>query len=116
MVKNASQSKRKGFQAEAAAGAFLRGKGFRILERNYRSKTGEIDLIAEKGGQLHFVEVRFRADPKDCSPQETVTPAKLRRIRMTAACYLQQKGLYQKGAQIDVIAISPGKIHWIPEV
>lgn len=106
----------KGIHAEALAGKFLRQRGYGILESNFRRKTGEIDLIAEKDGRIHFVEVRYRSRSDFGTPAETVSRGKLARIRNTALLYLQYKGRNHSPAQIDVIAITADEIHWIQNV
>lgn len=75
---------------EALAAAYLKKKRYRIVERNYASRFGEIDLIAEGGGYLVFVEVKLRKDSRFARPREFVDGAKQRRIVTTAMRYLQQ--------------------------
>ncbi len=81
--KNAS-----GAWGEEAAVRFLQSEGYRIAERNYRLRCGEIDIIAEKDGILAFVEVKTRKSAAYGSPSEYVGAEKQRKIRMTAELYL----------------------------
>lgn len=66
----------------------LKRRGFRILERNYHSRFGEIDIIGENGQYLVFVEVKTREKDGFSSPLEAVTPAKRQRLIITAESYL----------------------------
>ena len=68
----------------------LQGQGYTILERNYHSRYGEIDIIAERSPYIVFVEVKTRRDSHLVSPLEAVTAAKQEKIRKTALCYLQE--------------------------
>lgn len=79
----------RGRRGEECAAAFLEKRGYRIAARNYRTRYGEIDLIAEKGEILAFVEVKTRAADSWFSPAEAVSAAKQRRILLAAQEYLQ---------------------------
>lgn len=76
---------------EDFAAGILEDRGFRILERNYRCPFGEIDIIAEKAGELIFVEVKTRATLRFGRPAEAVTQQKQRRIRRAAGFYMQRE-------------------------
>lgn len=78
----------KGLQAEHLAAVFLAQQGLQILHSNYRCKFGEIDLIAQDGATLCFVEVRFRASVAYGSPIDTIDGRKRRRILKTATHFL----------------------------
>jgi putative endonuclease len=73
---------------EDAACAFLEEDAFEIIERNWRVAAGEIDVIARRGGVTVFVEVKSRTSAAFGEPEESVTPAKARRIRGLAREYL----------------------------
>ena len=77
---------------EERAVRFLRRKGYRIVERNYRCRQGEIDIIARKRDILAFVEVKLRRDDRFAEAREFVTTAKQRRILAAASLYLAQCG------------------------
>jgi len=79
-----------GARGEAAAARYLEGLGFRVVERNYRCKIGEIDLICTRGKLLVFVEVKARRSCAYGAPQEAVDGRKARQIRRVAAWYLTQ--------------------------
>jgi putative endonuclease len=102
-----------GGRGEDEAASFLRRNGYEILERNYRSRHGEIDLIAFRDGVVAFVEVRSRSGPAGLEPLESVTGAKRRRIIRTAHAYVRQR-LRGRGSvelRFDVIGVlySPGR-------
>ena len=77
---------------EEQAARYLQLRGYRIVERNYRCRLGEIDLIARRGGFLVFVEVKQRRDARFAEAREFVTAAKQGRILAAAQCYLAQTG------------------------
>ena len=71
---------RLGSEGEAIAGAELERRGYRIIERNYRIRSGEIDIVAEDGGTVVFVEVKTKTSGEFGDPVEEVTPQKQRQI------------------------------------
>lgn len=73
---------------EEQAAQWLKQRGWRILAKNFRCRMGEIDLVAENGTYLAFVEVKLRKDDRFGSACEAVTPAKQRRLRIAAEYYL----------------------------
>jgi len=95
-----------GDAAEERACRHLEGAGFTIVERNFRTRGGEIDIVARKGDVLVFVEVRSREDAVFGTPEESVTPAKRRRIVAAARQYLSNvPPSTWREARFDVIAI-----------
>lgn len=95
----------------------LQGQGLQLLERNFRSRGGEIDLIMRQANTLVFVEVRYRQSCHYGSPLETVTAAKQRRLSTAAALYLQQRNL-NLPCRFDVVGISGAQqetIEWIQD-
>jgi len=95
-----------GDAAEERACRHLGRSGFTIVERNYRTKGGEIDIVARNGDVLVFVEVRSREVPGFGTPEESVTPAKRRRIVAAARQFLSKVPPSSWGeARFDVIAI-----------
>ena len=97
-------------KGEVAAREYLRNKGYTILEENYAGRMGEIDLIAEDGAVIVFVEVKARENTDFGYPIEAVTPQKVRKIVLTARQYLVQKRLLGKDVRFDVIEILRGEI------
>jgi len=91
---------------ERLAVQHLSAKGYRIRERNFRTREGEIDIIAEdKDGVLVFVEVRARRGSAMGSAAESVTPAKQRRLLALADAYVQERPDLPAQRRIDVIAV-----------
>lgn len=87
----------------------------RLLERNFRSRGGEIDLIMRQGETLVFIEVRYRRSRDYGSPLETVTQTKQRRLIAAASHYLQRRNL-DLPCRFDVVGISGSgqeRIEWI---
>lgn len=93
-----------GAWGEAQVSALLRKKGYVIRAANYRTRYGEIDLIAEGDGVLAFVEVKTRRDDSFARPMEHVTPRKLERIRLTGLAYLAETG-WQLPVRFDVAEV-----------
>jgi putative endonuclease len=77
-----------GREAEESVCAYLKEKGMQVMERNFRARGGEIDVIARDGDVLAFVEVRFREEDGHGLPEESVGPVKRRRIVSAARAYL----------------------------
>jgi putative endonuclease len=90
---------------ERVAVAHLEAKGYRVRARNFRCREGEIDIVAEDGDCLVFVEVRTRRGDALGSPAESVTAAKERRLLTVARAYLQQHNDIPANQRIDVIAV-----------
>jgi putative endonuclease len=101
-----SQPKRDvlGERGENVAAKFLRGKGYKILLRNFRCDLGEVDIIARDGRTLVFVEVKTRAYD-DPTPEEQVNPTKQHQTTKAARYYLSRYGIPQPPARFDVVAI-----------
>lgn len=101
-------NKRKiGDEYEQMAVIYLRKHGYRIKERNFRCKFGEVDIIAEKGKYLVFIEVKFRSSNVYGTPAEAVNYAKQRRISNVASFYLyKNKYPADTPVRFDVAAIS----------
>lgn len=89
---------------EDHAARYLRAKGYRVLERNYRAPAGEVDIVAEERGMLAFVEVKTRSSDEFGEPRESVAPWKQRRIASIAASYLGARGA-DRSARFDVVEV-----------
>jgi putative endonuclease len=100
-----SFSRAAGQAAEKRAAAFLEQRGYRIVARNYSCRMGEIDIVAEDGKTLCFVEVRMRRVDDFGSAQETITPQKLTKIVRAARHFLITKNLEQRECRFDVVTI-----------
>lgn len=101
-----ASTKEKGREGERLAARFLEKQGFRIRDRNYRNRLGEIDIVAEDGDVLVFVEVRALKASSGHTPEETIHWKKQQRLTRTALAYIQQKGLESLPARFDVIAVA----------
>jgi len=82
----------------------LTARGYRIRERNWRCTAGELDIVAEDGDVLVFIEVKTRRGREYGTPEEAVTPAKQARLVELAATYVQESG-WQSDWRIDVVAV-----------
>lgn len=98
-----------GILGEKIAQNFLRKRGYRIREANYRCPEGEIDLIAEDKDCLVFIEVRTKRSLEFGSPEESITPAKKEKLRVVASRYLQTHNNLPRLWRIDVVAIELDK-------
>lgn len=81
-----------GTHGEALAAGWYAERGYEIVARNWRTRHGEVDLIARRGGVLVFCEVKTRGDARFGEPAEAVTLSKQRRIRQAAVAYLRSPG------------------------
>jgi putative endonuclease len=109
-----------GRRAEEAAYRYLASQGLTLLERNFRHRRGEIDLIMREKTCIVFVEVRYRSSPRYGSALESVDRRKQEKLVMTAQHYLQTHArAAQQTARFDVISIEPGaqdpSITWIKD-
>lgn len=103
-----------GKEYEEMTVAFLEGKGYHIMERNYSCKYGEIDIIAEESGSVVFIEVKFRKNGKMGIPETAVDYNKKVHIKNTALNYLVEKyGTDEVACRFDVVAIMGKQIHLI---
>lgn len=93
-----------GDRGENLAARHLRDEGLKILERNFRSPVGEIDIIARDGDTLVFVEVKTRSYD-DPMPEDQVNQAKQHQITKAARFYLSRYGTSQPPARFDVVAV-----------
>lgn len=93
---------------EQIAVDYLISKGFRIIDRNYTKKVGEIDVVATKDSIIHFVEVKTLIKYGNAyNPFENITPYKMRRIQRTVLWYLAEKRVSRETRYyLDAIAIS----------
>lgn len=111
-------SKRSGQHWEKVAESFLHSNGLKLVQRNFSSRFGEIDLIMEDEKILVFIEVKYRANSQHGSGSEAVTPYKQNRISRTAGWFLaKHPHKAEKNCRFDVISIDPLKkdqgINWI---
>ena len=105
-----------GQQGEDLAADFLQEQGYQILDRNYHSRFGEVDLVAEKDQTIVFVEVKARTNDRFGLPEESVTPEKLEKIYDTALLWLQEHPDKPDDWRVDVIAIQMDKTHQAKDI
>jgi putative endonuclease len=98
----------RGASAETDAARLLVEAGYRIVERNFRCKAGELDIIARDGDVLVFVEVRSRSDDGHGSAAEMVLRSKQRRVARVAGYYLDAVAPIFEECRFDVVAITAG--------
>ncbi|MFO1184689.1 MAG: YraN family protein [Bauldia sp.] len=100
---------RSGRSAEALAGLFLRLKGYRLLERRFKTPVGEVDLIASRGDTVAFVEVKRRADAD--AAIAAVTPAARARIARAAEAWLaRHPEAADRGLRFDIVVVVPWRL------
>jgi len=98
--------KKLGREGEDRAAQFLAKKGYKILERNYSTRSGEIDLVALHSGVVVFVEVKTRTSDAYGAPELAVNPRKQLRMIKAALGYIKYKKIHQMPCRFDVVAIS----------
>ena len=102
-----------GRAGEKRAIDFIKKKGFKILETNYKTVFGEIDIIAEEKGVLVFIEVKTRSNDNYGNPCEAVDKRKQEKYYKTATYYLQKAKKTDAECRFDVIEIENGEINHI---
>lgn len=112
-----SERRARGLEAEAAAAAWLEGRGWEILARNHRSRRGEVDLVAARGETLAFVEVRSRTGYSHGGAVGSIGLRKRRRVIAAAIDWAKRAGLLDARAlRFDVITVldrEPPEFEWI---
>lgn len=101
-----NQRQKFGKDSESLAVRHLKKNGYKILQQNYRTKLGEIDIIAKDKQTLVFVEVKARKSGHYGNPKWAVTPKKQRKISMVALYYLKSTKQQNVKARFDVVTIS----------
>ena len=101
---------------ETQAKSYLEKRGFQVISQNVYTEYGEIDLIATRDDQIHFVEVKTRSTTQFGNPEESITPSKLSHMIASAEAYLQEHPEFEGGWQIDVIAIQVSRRGEFPEI
>lgn len=103
----------KGYEKEEAVCGFLKDRGYRIIERNFNCRHGEIDIIARKDIYICFVEVKYRNSDKSGLPEEAVTLSKIKKICKTAVYYLySHREYYAFQMRFDVAAVDDKEIRY----
>ncbi len=94
-----------GILGEKLAKDFLKKRGYHIKETNYRCPQGEIDIIAKHKDYLVFIEVRTKRSLEFGTPEESITPAKIEKLKATASHYLQNHNNLPSLWRIDIVVI-----------
>jgi len=103
-----------GTRYEKRAADYLRERGVRILEQNYRTRYGEIDLVGMDGAYLVFFEVKYRSNDRLGYPLEAVNPRKQKTIMNTARAYLRERGVAPgTPVRFDCVGILGGETEWV---
>jgi len=115
-------SRRTGAAAERAARRALKRAGYRILDTNVHSPSGEIDIVALDGDVICLVEVKARSGPSHGSPEEALDATKRRRLRAAASEILTSRGLAGHPHRFDLVAVDlddrgkPETVRVLPEI
>jgi putative endonuclease len=105
MIMKSSGRMRTGKRGEDIACAYLKRRGYRIVERNYKCPLGELDIVAKDGDAIVFVEVKSRKSEEFGDPQLAVGLEKQKKVSRISLTYLKEKHLYPCNARFDVVAI-----------
>lgn len=102
---------------EEDAAGLLKQNGYRIIARNYKTRLGEIDIVAFDGDAVCFVEVKTRSSRRFGLPQEAVSGIKQRQIAKAALCFIKEKNFFNRRARFDVVSVDhscrPAKLELI---
>lgn len=104
-----------GLKGELKAVDFLKANGFNIIEKNYKTKFGEADVICEQNGELYFVEVKTRSNTDYGTPADAVNYKKQEKYKKIALYYLTVNNLQNVNVNFSVIEILNGNINFIKE-
>ncbi|MGQ0794245.1 MAG: YraN family protein [Deltaproteobacteria bacterium] len=94
-----------GQRGEDLAALALMREGYRIIERNFRTRQGEIDIVAEDGGEVCFVEVKARSTDEFGTPEEAVTARKQQKLAAAALCYIARRAITAP-SRFDVVSVN----------
>ena len=97
-----------GRKGETIACRHLKKNGYKVLEKNFRSRFGELDIIANESENIVFVEVKSRTSTEYGLPQKFVTKDKQKKIIKSAMIYLSQNDLHNENVRFDVVSINLG--------
>ena len=109
-----TEKQKAGRAGEDLAASYLEKKGYAILTRNWRVREGEIDIIADNGDVVAFVEVKWRRNTRFATPGESVTWKKRARLRRAASLWMAEYG--ERNARFDVVEIVDDKEGHTPRI
>ncbi|MDR3306109.1 MAG: YraN family protein [Endomicrobium sp.] len=101
-----------GFEKEKEVAAYLKKLKYKILDTNFRTRFGEIDIIAKQDGTIVFIEVKYRKSSFSGTPQELVTHSKQKKIIKSAIVYIKLHDI-KDNVRFDVIAVNDNNIEII---
>ena len=101
-------SRQVGYRGETLSIEWLKENGYKFIQRNYRCKAGEIDIIARDKDELCFIEVKTRSNLSFGMPQEAVNSRKLKKMMKTAQFYMKCKNMKEAKFRFDVVAVYNG--------
>lgn len=115
---NPFNSNQLGKAAEDKACRFLQQHGLTLVEKNYRCRLGEIDLIMQQGTEVIFVEVKFRSDNMHGRASEFVTPSKRKKLISAIQHYLHAKNINPStlAHRLDLVAIQGSQVEWFKAI
>jgi putative endonuclease len=102
-----------GAAGEAAAAAWYVAQGYDVVDRNWRCREGELDLVLSRDRVVVFCEVKARTSAAFGVPAEAVTPAKRKRIRQLASRWLEQASIRPRSIRFDVASVLAGELEVI---
>ena len=94
-----------GAKGEEAAARYLKKHGYKIVDRNWRGRRGELDIVCSHKGGLVFVEVKTRTPGPMNAPHQGLTPAKMQRMARTVGEYLSRHEAWDKPCRLDLVAV-----------
>jgi putative endonuclease len=94
-----------GRRGEDEAARFLESRGYKVLDRNYRCRYGEIDIVARDGKTVVFVEVKTRGSDRFGTPADSVDARKQKKILLTSQFYIESNRLFDSDLRFDVVGI-----------
>jgi len=99
---------------EDRAALHLAEQGLRVIERRYRTRWGEVDLICRQEDTWVFVEVKTRTHASQPSAADAITPGKIHKLTKAALSYMKHKRRTGDNLRFDVVLIEAGRVEWIP--
>ena len=105
-------SRQVGYRGETLSIEWLKENGYKFIQRNYRCKAGEIDIIARDKDELCFIEVKTRSNLSFGMPQEAVNSRKLKKMMKAAQFYMKCKNMKETRFRFDVVAVHDGITHF----
>ena len=84
---------------------FLKSNGYKILNTNYKSKLGELDIVARDAKTICFIEVKTRSNYDKGDALESITPTKIRKLSKLAVSYLKENDMLDQSARFDVVSV-----------